>query len=607
MVSKPKPAGKLATRGLTLRYLFALGLVALLAGANFWLLRAEIRANESSVELLTLSGRQRTLLQSTALLAQGLVSIYNPEERAPLRVELMQAIDSLETAHHRLVEFDPTGRGGPPAEVQEIYESTPWLLDTEIRNYLTHLRELARANADELNFVNPHYRWIREVALKGEVMDGLDAVVKAYQAQSEQRAAQLRRLAKSSLTSTLIVLALTGIFVFHPMVKRVRQDMVDLNALNETLEERVTERTAIAEQRARELAASEALYHSLVETLPLGVARKDMQGRFTYVNSLFCELTGHSREDLLGKTVDDIFPATFARDSQLDDQRVLQTGGVVQRIEEHLLGPDCRSTFELLKAPVRDSSGAIIGVQTVLWDITERKAAEERMLHAERLAAIGEMMTGVAHESRNALQQINACAKMLEWEVSTDSETSGLITDIQRAHDRLHRLFENLRGYVSPLRMEYRIVRLKEVFQEAWNSTSALRSARDVQVRHEGTDQETRCVVDPFQIEQVFRNILENALAACSDPVCIHVCWELTQLDEKPAVRVSVVDNGPGLSPEVSAQIFDPFFTTRTKGTGLGMAIVRRIVTAHAGTITAGTPEQGTGTQIQITLPRGEV
>jgi hypothetical protein len=80
--------GNLVARWLTLRYLFALALVAALAVANFVVLRAEIRANESSVQLLTLSGRQRTLLQSTALVAQGLVSIYNPEERAPLLLEL---------------------------------------------------------------------------------------------------------------------------------------------------------------------------------------------------------------------------------------------------------------------------------------------------------------------------------------------------------------------------------------------------------------------------------------------------------------------------------------------------------------------------------------
>jgi two-component system, LuxR family, sensor kinase FixL len=598
--------GNLVARGLTLRYLFALGLVAALAIANFVVLRAEIRANESSVELLTLSGRQRTLLQSTALLAQGLVSIYSPDERAPLRAELLSAIDSLDTAHHRLVEFDPMGAGSPPPEVQVIYESTPWLLDTEIRNYLTHLRELARIDDEELTFLNPHYRYIRQVALKGEVMDGLDAVVAAYQEQSEQRAAQLSRLAQSSLTSTLVVLALTGLFVLRPMVRRVRHDMAALQDLNETLEQRVAERTAVAEQRARDLAASEALYHSLVENLPMGVARRDLEGRFTYVNELFCQLTGRRSESVLGATALEVFPPRIALRSHQDHARVIEAGTVIQWVQQQATPAGENRSLELLQAPVLDVHDRVTGTQTVIWDVSERKAAEERVLHAERLAAVGEMVTGVAHESRNALQQIGACAKMLEWEVNGDGEARGLIADVQKAHDRLHRLFENLRGYVSPLRLETRVSNLVDVFQEAWATTANLRAGRDISLVQQVGEIDPRWMIDPFQMEQVFRNILENALAACHDPVRIRVDWNQSVRDEKPTLRITVADNGPGLSADAAVRIFDPFFTTRSRGTGLGMAIVRRIVEAHGGWIEAGRPVEGIGTEVRITLPKGE-
>jgi len=600
-------SGNLVARSLTLRYLLALGLVAALAVANFLVLRAEIQANESSVQLLTLSGRQRTLLQSTALVAQGLVSIYNPDERAPLLTELLEATASLENAHHRLVEFDPTGTGGPPPEVQEIYESTPWLLDTEIRNYLTHLRELARSEDEDLTFVNPHYRYVRQVALKGEVMDGLDAVVEAYRAQSEGRAAQLRRLAQSSLTSTLIVLGLTGLFVLRPMVNRVRHDMAALQDLNETLELRVAERTAVAEQRARDLAASEALYHSLVENLPLGVARRDLEGRFTYANGRFCELTGYEKETVIGATVSTLFSSELVDRLQRNHQAVIESGRVRQWVQQQGTTGGHQRTLELLKSPVWDSFRTVIGTQMVIWDITQRKADEERMLRAERLAAVGEMVTGVAHESRNALQQIGACAKMLEWEVASEGEAKGLITDIQKAHDRLHRLFENLRGYVSPRKMEKRISQLYDVFQEAWTITAPLRAGRDVSLVQKNADLHPLCVIDPFQIEQVFRNILENAFAACKDPVVLQVDWNHTTLEGHDALQVTLSDNGPGLTDEAAQRIFEPFFTTRTQGTGLGMAIVFRIIEAHHGRIEARPSEEGTGTEVQITLPKGEL
>jgi PAS domain S-box-containing protein len=592
------------TLGLTLRYLFALGLVALLSIANYRLLRAEIRANESTVELLTLSGTQRTLLQATALLAQASVSIFSPEERAPLIAELSTAIEQLEKAHYRLVEFDPIGIGKPLPEVQKIYDDSPWLLDIEIRNYLAQLRALAGSEPDQMNLVNPHYRYIRKVALEGQVMNGLQAVVDVYQEESRRRAVLLRQQAISSLTSTLLVLVLSGLFVFRPMVKRVQQEMVALKNINETLEERVAERTAEAEDRARDLATSEALYQSLVETLPLGVARKDLAGRYTYVNQLFAELLGKSKDEILGGVTADIFSKEYARQSAVEDSNVIETGRIVQGVRDNPTPEGAMRTFEIVKSPVRDPQGKIMGTQTVLWDITKRRAAEERMLRAERLAAIGEMITGVAHESRNALQQINACAKMLEWEQQISVEAQELIADIQAAHHRLHRLFENLRGYASPQRMEIRPAYVIDIFHEAWRSTAPERQQRDISVQHLGLLQGTRCLVDPFQLEQVFRNILENAIVACTDPAQITVNWSETVWKGMPALQVVISDNGPGLTSEARERILEPFFTTRTRGTGLGMAIAKRIVEAHQGEITAANAPAG-GTQITITLPRG--
>lgn len=595
--------GKSNTISLTIRYLFALGLVAALSIANYRLLRAEIKANESTVELFTLSGRQRTLLQSTALLAQAAVSIFSPEERAPLVTKLNREIDQLEDAHYRLIEFDPIGIGKPLPEVKEIYENNPWTLDIEIRNYLAQLRALANSDTEDMNFLNSHYRYIREVALEGQVIDGLEEVVRAYQAESNRRAELLRQQAISSLFSTLVVLGLSGLFVFRPMVNRVRRDMNALNEINETLEERVAQRTAEAEQRAQDLATSEALYQSLVDTLPLGVARKDLQGRYTYVNRLFTELLETPASQILNATPGDVFSETYAQQSIHSDEQVLAKGRIIQGIREHVLEDGSIRYFEVIKSPVKDSASKILGTQTVLWDITKRRAAEERMLQAERLAAIGEMITGVAHESRNALQQINACAKMLEWEEKLSDESYGLISDIQKAHHRLHRLFENLRGYASPFKMEPRPSQVLEIFAEAWRSTEPDRADRCVNIQHEGIDTETRCVVDSFQIEQVFRNIIENSLAACTDPACILVQWSPAQIGDQPALQIRFADNGPGLTQEAKQKIFEPFFTTRTRGTGLGMAIVKRIVEAHQGEIGVDNTDDG-GTIICITLPR---
>ena len=113
-----------------------------------------------------------------------------------------------------------------------------------------------------------------------------------------------------------------------------------------------------------------------------------------------------------------------------------------------------------------------------------------------------------------------------------------------------------------------------------------------------------RCIVDTFFIRQVFRNILENALAACKDPMQIEVEYAEAQIGKKAALRIAMRDNGPGLTPKERGKVFDAFYTTKTHGTGLGLAIVKRIVDAHGGTITVGLGTVVRGAEFLITVPR---
>ena len=129
------------------------------------------------------------------------------------------------------------------------------------------------------------------------------------------------------------------------------------------------------------------------------------------------------------------------------------------------------------------------------------------------------------------------------------------------------------------------------------------RRQRDAQLVEETGELDLTCNVDAFRVEQVFRNLFENALAACSDPVWITVSCAVADINGAPAVCVSVRDNGPGLSDELKKRIFEAFYTTKAKGTGLGMAIAERIVHAHRGTIAVEDGSNG-GAEFLITLPR---
>lgn len=236
--------------------------------------------------------------------------------------------------------------------------------------------------------------------------------------------------------------------------------------------------------------------------------------------------------------------------------------------------------------------------------IFKLREAEERILQQQRLVVIGEMLAVVSHESRNDLQCINACLELLAFELGNQPRALDLVHRIEKAQDRLRLLFEDLCGYASPLVIHRELHNVNDILLDAWESLLPQRKKRQVRLDG-GNDEPIYCTVDRLRLEQVFRNILENALMACADPVAI--TWHLyeTELQDGKGVRITLADNGPGLPGELVARIFDPFVTTKSNGTGLGMAICKRIVEAHGGRIAAES-RPGQGARFVITLPRFE-
>jgi signal transduction histidine kinase len=285
-------------------------------------------------------------------------------------------------------------------------------------------------------------------------------------------------------------------------------------------------------------------------------------------------------------------------------QQAARRGVEIGDVEVDIVHPDGQ-VIHLFgsAAPLFDDMGRPRGAIGAFVDVTERRRAQEQLLQTERLAAIGQMMTGLAHESGNALARSQSCLEMLAWEVEDRPEALDLIDRIQKAQDHLKQLYDEVRGYAAPLRLEREVWDVAWIWRQAWEHLALMRQGRDAHLREETGGLDLHCAVDQFRLEQVFRNILENSLAACRDPVRIEVRATSAESNGLPAVRISVRDNGPGLNPEQKERIFDPFFTTKTKGTGLGMAIARRIIEAHGGQIAVG-PTGPPGAEILITLPR---
>jgi hypothetical protein len=255
---------------------------------------------------------------------------------------------------------------------------------------------------------------------------------------------------------------------------------------------------------------------------------------------------------------------------------------------------------------IRDPEDNILYVLFTGHDVTDLKKALQRALQSERLAAVGQMIMGLAHESRNALQRIQACLALLARVVKDEPKALNYIARVQSAQDYLEQILGKVREYASPIILEHRMCHLGEILHETWTNLTSIRDAKKAHLQTNDPEIALDCEVDRLRIVQVFRNILENAINVGGDLVEINIEWSEVELNGQPAVQIAIRDNGPGLSTVQIERIFEPFYTTKTHGTGLGMAIAKRFVEAHGGEIEVG-PDLECGAEFLVTLPRRRI
>jgi len=355
---------------------------------------------------------------------------------------------------------------------------------------------------------------------------------------------------------------------------------------------RIVERRDLAREKERHQDALRAI----LETSPCMIVILRFDHRIVYFSPFAEKLTGYTAHDVFGQDFYKLF---------LPEEKMPLEDVLVRQHENEVRCHDGSFRSIVWNAnQLHDYDGAV-AVLAVGLDITERKRSEERALQAQRLAAIGETMTGLAHESRNALQRSTACLEMLALEVEDRPEALDLVCRIQRAQRDLQQLYEEVRQYAAPLKLNRAKTDLGRSWRETWADLATIREGRGLELIEEIAAADLTCCVDRFALGQVWRNILENAIHVSPAGGRITVICSDVNQEGLPALRIVFRDQGPGLTADQRKRIFEPFFTTKTKGTGLGMAIAQRIVHSHGGNIEVGT-RSTSGAEIIVTIPRGE-
>jgi PAS domain S-box-containing protein len=372
---------------------------------------------------------------------------------------------------------------------------------------------------------------------------------------------------------------------------------LDLTVIHDAYHAEYLRREKLAERER-----SEAKFRKLVEAAACLVVILLPDDTIAYFSPYSEELTGYLSRDVAGRQFLPLFIPEAARTDVAQQISGTIAGRPTKAYEAPLIHRDGSPRWFVWNAQRLEDFEGGPAVLIVGQDLTELQEAQALLLRSERLAGIGQMVTGIAHESRNALQRIQSCSEMLELEIEGNVEAMRLVQRIEEAQDNLLRLFDEVRGFVAPIQLERSPCRVDAIWREAWQLLETARRGRDAAIVEHADGIDFEVELDRFRMVQVFRNMLENSLAACRDPVLIQLNCRKVQLDGASAIEISVRDNGPGLSPDARKNVFEPFFTTKTKGTGLGMAIARRIIDAHGGKIAVG--DSSAGAEFIISLPK---
>jgi len=357
---------------------------------------------------------------------------------------------------------------------------------------------------------------------------------------------------------------------------------------------------------AAALEALRAYHEDLLSSLQDGVIILDRDSRIVSVNQAAEELTGFSRSQIAGRPIGDVF-APPAPLSALAAKTVAR-GRSHTDFDVHVVRADGSPlTLSTVASLMSDPTGEQRGVVLVLRDLSRVHDMEEQLRRSERLAALGVLAAGVAHEVRNPLVGIRAAAQLLEGEPGFAPSLREFTGIIIRQVDRLNGIVEELLVFAGQRPLQRRPCNVNQILEEALRlEEPALQGGRVTVLRR--YDPEVPAVAgDPDRLLQVFLNLARNgveAMVAGGGELTVRTRFERVapQCGGQSAAVVEISDRGPGIPPEAERQLFNPFFTTKDTGTGLGLPISVRIVEEHGGTLEVQS-RVGEGTTFRVLLP----
>ncbi|MGA2080174.1 MAG: PAS domain S-box protein [Holophaga sp.] len=382
-----------------------------------------------------------------------------------------------------------------------------------------------------------------------------------------------------------------------------------LRALTQNLE-------TLVQAKTQELAESEARLQGFIHHATAAIAFKGLDGRLLLVNPRMETLLGRAQEEILGRSVLDLFPGPLGEALHRADQELMASGRASTREELWTHADGEVHTYLAQRFPLVDGTGRSWGLGVLGTDITERKQAELALFQSQKLESMGLLAGGIAHDFNNLLGAILGNLGLAQMETSPMAPARGHLETIEGLVVRASDLTRQMLAYSGRGKFQLRTVNLNDLVREMTHLIG-ISIPKKVVIRYDLDPGLPSVEADPAQMQQVVMNLVINAADAIAERSgTIVLATRALALDEEgpagawcgqipapgPYVCLDVADDGCGMSPETLGRIFDPFFTTKFTGRGLGLAAIQGIVRGHRGGIQVQS-EPGRGTTFRIALP----
>jgi len=404
--------------------------------------------------------------------------------------------------------------------------------------------------------------------------------------------------------SHFFIIAAYGIIYWVVFVSSIRYPYKTLYAVKEDLSEKYQEFSAALEM----LKQSEERYRLLVENSNDLIYTLDSYSRITFVNQNISVLTGYTPAELRGKSVFDILTPESQKKAIAQIRTLVKTSRALVEDLEILAKNGGGKTIMVNIQPIHDAEGKITGFQGIARDISERRQQREQMIHSEKLATVGLIASGIAHEIGTPLNIISGNAEFLLADLPDQhpmrEELETIIDQCQRISDQV----KNLLDFARPSSLEFAPLNISEIIHDTLRLLKhMIKPGHNIQLNL--TPDLPPLMGDKYRLRQLFTNLLLNAFQAMPTGGSLQINTTLLSAStafriETPCICIQIKDSGRGIEKENLKSIFDPFFTTKAmgQGTGLGLAVCLRIVKDHAGRIEVES-EVNRGATFTIHLP----